>query len=95
MGQQVLPRVHDGEVGYGGRFVTVIFNNDRNSFEEVVETIAYATGCTMEEAYIETWEAHHYGKAAIHYSSQEVCCAVACIVSNIGVQTEVRPEWEE
>jgi ATP-dependent Clp protease adapter protein ClpS len=93
--QQVEPRVHDADSGYSGRFMAVIFNNETNSFEEVVETIAYATCCTMDEAYCETWEAHHYGKAAIHFGSQEVCCAVASIVSNIGVRTEVRPEWDD
>lgn len=95
MSQQTLPEIHDAESGYTGRYVTIIFNNDTNTFEEVVESIAYATGCTMEEAYIETWEAHVYGKAAIHFSSQVVCSAVAAIISNIGVKTEVRPEWEE
>lgn len=95
MNQQVEPLVLDADVGYCGRFMTVIFNNDYNTFEEVVETLAYATGCTMEEAYMEAWEAHHYGEASVHFSTQEVCCAVACIISNIGVRTEVRPEWDD
>lgn len=94
MSQQLEPRVLDADTGYAGRFMAIIYNNDRNSFEEVMETVAYATCCTMEEAYFETWEAHMYGKAPVHFSTQEVCC-VASIMSNIGVQTEVRPEWDD
>lgn len=95
MSQQVAPSVLDAHTGYRGGFVTVIFNNDTNTFEEVIEAITLATGCTLEEAYIETWEAHTYGKASIHFATQTACCAVASIVSNIGVKTEVRPEWED
>lgn len=93
--EQLAPEVLDGSPGYDGRYMTVIFNNDYNSFGEVVESIVEATGCEFSEAYMETWEAHHYGKASIHFDTQVACCAVAAIVSRIGVKTEVRPEWED
>lgn len=75
--------------------MTLIFNNPYNTFEEVIQVIMDATGCPFEEAYCETWEAHTFGKAAIHFDTQQACCAVATIVSRIGVQTEVRPEWDD
>ena len=90
---QVEPTVLEANSGYDGRYMAVIYNNDLNGFHEVAQAVSYATGCTLEEAFIETWEAHTYGKAAIHFGTPEVCCAVASIVSNIGVKTEVRPEW--
>ncbi|MCH8273715.1 MAG: ATP-dependent Clp protease adaptor ClpS [Armatimonadetes bacterium] len=95
VGQQILPEVIDGETGYRGRYMAVIFDNAYNTFAEVVRAISEATGCGLEEAYIETWEAHTYGRAPIHFASQGACCAVASIISRIGVRTEVRPEWEE
>jgi len=90
-----VPEIIEGHTGYRGRYMTVIFNNETNTFEEVMETIMYATACSIEEAYCETWEAHTFGSAAVHFGSQEVCSAVASIISQIGVKTEVRPEWDE
>lgn len=76
-----------------GRFMVVIFNNDTNSVDEVVAVLMQATGCTLEEASIETWEAHHYGRAPVHFAGREKCQEVAGVISRIGVKTEVRPEW--
>lgn len=93
--EQILPQVLDGKTGYRGRYMAVIFNNDYTPFDAVMKAIVEATGCTLEEAHIETWEAHQYGQAAIHFAGQEACAAVASIVSRIGVRTEVRPEWDD
>jgi ATP-dependent Clp protease adaptor protein ClpS len=54
-----------------------------------------ATGCGFDEAYMEMWEAHHFGKAPCHFASQPDCETVAETISSIGVETEVLPEWEE
>lgn len=89
------PTIYESDRSYAGRYMTIIFNNDTNTFEEVMDAIQYATGCSEEEAYLETWEAHTYGQAPIHFASQATCIAVAVIVSRIGVKTEVRPEWED
>lgn len=95
MSTQTLPEIFDADTGYGGRFMTLIYNNDTNTFDEVIEALMRATGCTVEEAYMEAWEAHTFGRAPVHFSSQEACCAVATIVGRIGVRTEVRPEWDD
>ncbi|MEM4409539.1 MAG: ATP-dependent Clp protease adaptor ClpS [Candidatus Caldarchaeum sp.] len=76
------------------RYTTIIYNNDYNTFDEVIYAIMRATGCSFQEAYIETWEAHTFGKAPIHFASKEECLSVARVVSQIGVKTEVRKEWE-
>lgn len=78
-----------------GRWMVVIYNNDFNSMDEVVEVLMRATGCPTEEAIIETWEAHTYGKAPVHFSGRDECELVAAMIASIGVRTEVRPEWED
>ena len=78
-----------------GRWMTVIFNNDTNTMDEVIAVLMGATGCGWKEAQIEAWEAHTYGKAPVHFSSQAECERVAAMISKIGVDTEVRPEWED
>ena len=90
----LLPETTDSGTG-NGRWMVVIFNNDTNSVDEVIDVLMRATGCDSEEAIIETWEAHHYGKAPVHCANQSDCHEIASVISNIGVKTEVAPEWAE
>lgn len=78
-----------------GRWMTVIYNNDVNSVDEVVAAIMAATNCDLQEAAIETWEAHHMGKAPVHFATYEECDKAADIIGRIGVRTEVVKEWDE
>ncbi|MBI1757578.1 MAG: ATP-dependent Clp protease adaptor ClpS [Fimbriimonas ginsengisoli] len=76
------------------RWMVTIFNNDTNSFAEVIAILIEATGCTIEEAQIEAWEAHTYGKAPVHFGALKVCDEAAGVISRIGVRAQVTPEWE-
>ncbi|HLO99091.1 MAG TPA: ATP-dependent Clp protease adaptor ClpS [Fimbriimonas sp.] len=78
-----------------GRFMTVIYDNDTTPLDMVIITIIAATGCTVEEATIEAWEAQAYGKAPIHFATQTECQLVATKMLSIGVHANVQPEWEE
>lgn len=77
-----------------GRWMVTIFNNDTNSFDEVIGVLMQSTGCTLEEASIEAWEAHTYGRSGVHFDAKPECERVADIISSIGVQTKVSLEWE-
>lgn len=90
----LLPELNDASTR-SGRWMVVIFNNDTNSFDEVVEVLMRATGCDLDEAAIETWEAHTYGKAPVHFAGRQECESSAEIISSIGVKTEVTPEWDD
>lgn len=63
--------------------------------DEVVDILMEATGCDAEEAYIEMWEAHHFGQAAVHFASESACQGIAGIISTVGVVTEVAREWND
>lgn len=78
----------------GGRFAAIIHNDDVTPFDDVIEIIMLATSCSVEEARIETWEAHTFGQAPVHFASEAECARVASTIATIGVVTEVRPEWE-
>ncbi len=78
-----------------GRWMVTIFNNETNQLDEVIQILISATGCDLQEAEIETWEAHTYGKAPVHFSAREECETVARTISRIGVRTEVTREWED
>ncbi len=75
--------------------MVVIFNNETNSFDEVIEVLIEATGCDVDEAKMEAWEAHHFGKAPVHFASKSVCQEAAEIIASAGVRTEVSPEWQD
>jgi len=97
MATQVSPEIIKGlttEVG-GERWVTTIYDNDHTPLDDVVIAIVRATRCDVEEASIETWEAQTYGKAAIHFASEEECTFVAAIMCSIGVEASVDKEWAE
>jgi ATP-dependent Clp protease adaptor protein ClpS len=89
------PQISDGDGLGQGRWMVVIYNNDHNSMEEVMSVLMHATGCDAEEAYIEMWEAHTYGKAPVHFADQEECGRVAAIIGSIGLTTTVCREWED
>ena len=77
------------------RWMTVIFNDDVTPMDVVIGILIEATGCDVEEATIEMWEAHTFGKAPCHFADKEECERAAAIIRSVGVQTEVCLEWPE
>ena len=78
-----------------GRWITIIYNNDTTPMLVVVHTIKVLTGCDQQEAEIETWEAHHFGKASVHFSTKDECTRIAEGFARINVQASVHQEWGE
>ena len=89
--ERTKPRTNDTSPG-GGGWQVVAFNNDYNTFGEVIEILIIATGCTREEAEIETWEIDRFGSCIVHRADRTECERVAGIISSIGVKTEVEKE---
>lgn len=89
------PETTDPQSGTRGRWMVVIHNNHTNSFDEVIVALMAGTGCDIEEASIEAWEAHHYGKAPVHFAAQAECVEAAATISRVGVVTDVLPEWND
>ena len=75
--------------------MVIILDNPLNTMDEVVDILMVATGCGVEEAEIEMYEAHLRGRAAVHYASKDECNQVASNISSIGIQTEVLREWND
>ncbi len=95
MSQPVLEPQQINSIKGSDGWMVVIFNNDTNSMEEVVFILMTATDCSEEEAEIETWEADHYGKAAVHYASKDECDRIAEVIRTIGVRSDVVLVWPE
>ena len=85
------PKVDDGTTG-SGDWVVVVYNNDTNTWDEVVDILMRATSCTEEEAEIETWEIDNLGKSVVHHGSESECESVARVIREIGIQVDVTEE---
>ncbi len=73
--------------------MVVLFNDDVTPYDLVVATLILATDCTEEEAELETREAHHCGRATVHYAGREECLEAVEIITRVGIKAEVRKEW--
>jgi len=93
MATSVTPEIshQDTDTGTGGS-VVIVYDNDHNTPEEVVDILQRATGCSLEEAQIEMWEVHNLGKSVVHHGSAEECDRVASVIRTIGIVVEVRAD---
>jgi ATP-dependent Clp protease adapter protein ClpS len=89
----VLPDLEeDLEDQIAGGYIVIVYNNDYNTVDQVVLILQKATGCSLEEATMETWEVHNLGKSVVHHGDEVECRRVAGIIATIGIRVEVRQE---
>ncbi len=72
-----------------GEYIVIVFDNDHNTFEEVIGILQKATGCSLEEAQMETWEVHHTGRSVVHHGDQAECERAAGVIATIGIKVAV------
>jgi ATP-dependent Clp protease adapter protein ClpS len=70
----------------------IVYDNDVNTYAEVIHILQVATGCTVEEAQIEAWEVDNLGKSVVHHGAKEECERSAGIIRQIGIRVEVTQE---
>ena len=87
-----LPDLHtDDETKLGEGWVVTVYDNEVNTYEEVMLVLTLSTGCDGEEAYIEAWEIDHYGKCVVHRASEDECKKTADVIGKIGIRVEATP----
>jgi len=84
---QITPS-HSEDTG-GSGYIVIVYDNSRNTYEQVIHILQVATACTYQEAYIEAWEVDHLGKSVVHHGGKEECERVAGIIRQIGITVEV------
>ncbi len=84
--------IADRTTGNGSGFIVIVYDNDKNTWIQVVGILQKATGCTLEEAEIETWEVDNLGKSVVHHGGREECERAAGIIRTIGIRVEVIEE---
>ena len=73
-------------------YMVIVYDNDRNTVDEVIQILMEATACGIEEAVQETMEVHHLGKSVVHHSGKHECDFVAMVIRTIGIRVEVVEE---
>ena len=72
-----------------GEFIVIVFNNATNTFDEVISILQKATGCSLEEAEMETWEVHNTGRSVVHHGDRAECERAAAVIASIGIKVAV------
>ncbi len=70
-------------------YIVIVFNNDHNTYEQVTAILQKATGCSLEEAQMETWEIDHTGRSVVHHGDRAECERAAAIIQTIGIKVAV------
>ena len=86
------PEIDSTNTSGGGKWIVTVYDNDKNTVDEVVLILIIATRCTMREAETETWEVHHLGKSVVHHGAEKECRKVADVIATIGIQVEASEE---
>lgn len=87
-----MERPDVADTGTSGGWLVTVFDNDRNTFEQVIGILMLATACSVDEAQMEAWEVHHLGQSVVHHSGKEECERVAETIRTIGIRVTVTEE---
>ena len=68
---------------------TVLFNDEWHTFQEVAMQLVKATRCTYERGLGLANVVHHTGSAIVYQGPKERCEAVAVVLEDIQLKTQV------
>ncbi len=77
------------ETEYEKKYVTILFNDDFHTFEEVIRQVMKAVKCSREVAETATWKAHTDGKAPVAIGPKDFAVNVAAILEEINLTAKV------
>lgn len=76
-------------------YCVILHNDDVTPVHAVIAALMRATGCDIEEASLETWEAENYGQANVHFAGEQECHEAAEVLRKSGLKADVRREWTD
>ncbi|MEX0719761.1 MAG: ATP-dependent Clp protease adaptor ClpS [Balneolaceae bacterium] len=68
----------------------ILYDDNIHTFDEVIEQLMKATGCSLSKAEETTWKVHHEGKALVHEGEFEECLRIDGILKEIELVTEIK-----
>jgi ATP-dependent Clp protease adaptor protein ClpS len=81
----------DEDIGNGttNAAKVILFNDDWHTFDEVINQIIKATGCSLDKAESLTWEVHNKGKAMVYSGDMDMCLKVSGVLEEINLHTQI------
>lgn len=73
-------------------WIVTVYDNDTNTYLEVISILMVATGCNAQEAAIETWEIDNLGSSVVHRDTESACQDAAKVIATIGIRVEATPD---
>jgi ATP-dependent Clp protease adapter protein ClpS len=86
-GLNELTDIRDG-LNITGPWVVILYNCDCHTFDDVIEVLCIATGCTVDEAAALALRVHEEGRAIVFDGTQAECERVAEIIGSVKLQVE-------
>jgi ATP-dependent Clp protease adapter protein ClpS len=71
-------------------WTVILYNDDVHTFDEVINQLVKATGCSTAEAEKKAWTVHTKGKANVFEGPFEKCFEVQSVLREIELITEIK-----
>jgi len=68
----------------------ILYDDDIHTFDEVIEQLMKATGCSLSVAEETTWTVHNEGKATVYEGEFEECLRIDSVLKEIQLITEIK-----
>jgi ATP-dependent Clp protease adaptor protein ClpS len=87
---ETLPQdVTDELTAVAPPWMTILHNCDCHTFEQVVQQLMKAIGCSEERGWELAWEVHNTGRAVVKVGPETECVRVGNILAAIGLVVTV------
>ncbi|MEX0894901.1 MAG: ATP-dependent Clp protease adaptor ClpS [Balneolaceae bacterium] len=68
----------------------ILYNDEEHTFEEVINQLIKALGCSVSKAEELTWKVHSDGKAVVFEGTFEECLKINSVLQEIELITEIK-----
>ncbi|MGF1670449.1 MAG: ATP-dependent Clp protease adaptor ClpS [Balneolaceae bacterium] len=68
----------------------ILYDDEIHTFDEVINQLIKALGCTVPEAEDLTWKVHNEGKATVYEGTFEECLKINSVLQEIQLITEIK-----
>jgi ATP-dependent Clp protease adaptor protein ClpS len=77
------------DVGLSPPWITILWNCECHTFEQVAKQLTRAIGCSYDDGMAIAWRVHTEGKAVVRVGPRSECERVAAILKEIGLQVTI------
>ncbi len=67
----------------------VLYNDNFHTFDEVIDQLCKATGCSQSRAENHAWEVHTAGKSIVYDGEMGQCLRVSSVLEEIALHTQI------